>query len=166
MKLIMIRKIKYNCLKLLRIKQSDHQIVIGLLTGFFHCWFPTFGLGLFISIGLAKLLRGNIVGAIIAGTIGTFVWPFLFYLNYLVGSIVMKLFSFSSLNLNKVIDTPIKDLDYSQSAHHFNRLGNMSFSFIEGSIINSILFSIVAYFPLRFILKRYRSPLLRMLRRT
>ncbi|WP_438350471.1 DUF2062 domain-containing protein [Paenibacillus sp. FA6] len=166
MKLHFLRKLKYNCLKLLRIKQSDHQVVVGFIAGFFHCWFPTFGLGLLISVGLAKLLRGNLVAALIAGTFGTVIWPLLFYLNYVTGTIVMSLFSSPLIQLDEVIEIPITELGYSESAHQYSKLGNMSLYFIEGSIINSILFSVISYFILRFILKRYRRPLLKLIRST
>ena len=112
------------------------------------------------------MLRGNLVAAVIAGTFGTLIWPLLFYLNYVVGTIVMSLFTSPSIQLDEIMDTPITELDYSESAQHFSELGNMSLYFIEGSIINSILFSIVAYFILRFILKKYRRPLLKLLRST
>ncbi|OMF37785.1 hypothetical protein BK133_04440 [Paenibacillus sp. FSL H8-0548] len=165
MKLKLIRKLKYYSLKLLRIRKSDHTVAIGFIAGFFHCWFPTFGIGTLLSLGLAKLLRGNLVAAIIASTLGTLLWPFLFFLNYKSGFIMGSLFNSPNYQLEDALDEPIPEPDYSEAADHFNSISDIGLSFLTGSIINSILFSIIGYFIVRFVLKHYRLPLLKKLKR-
>ena len=66
----MLHKLKtyftYYGIRMLRIKKGDHRIAIGFAIGFFHCWFPTFGIGLPLSIAMARLVRGNMPSAILA----------------------------------------------------------------------------------------------------
>ncbi|OAB41730.1 DUF2062 domain-containing protein [Paenibacillus glacialis] len=154
MKLRIFRKLKYDSLRLLRIKKSDHLISIGFIAGFFHCWFPTFGIGILLSIGLARLLRGNIVAAVISGSLGTLMWPGLFFLNYKIGLVLISLFYFTSIQ-----GTP----EIAMTGISFGHLG---MNFLVGSIVNSIVFSIIGYFLLRFVLMKYRLPLLKRLKRT
>lgn len=160
----LIRRVKYYCLKLLRIKKSDHVIAIGFIAGFFHCWFPTFGIGMLLSIGLARLLKGNLAAAVISGTLGSFMWPLLFFMNYKVGFILKSLFHSPITELDEAISHPVPDPDYSETVDHISTFGKLGLHFLAGSIVNSIIFSIVGYFVLRFILKRYRLPLLQKLR--
>ncbi|MHA0858316.1 DUF2062 domain-containing protein [Paenibacillus sp. CMAA1364] len=166
MKLNILRNLKYNCLRLLRIQKSDHQIAIGFIAGFYFCWFPTFGLGLILSVAFSRLLRGNLIAAVVAGAFGTVLWPFLFYLNYLTGTLIMNVFSSTSRTIEEIVDSPLLDIDYADSAMNFNEIGHMGLNFIEGSIINSLLFSVVFYFILRFTLQKFRRPLLKKLRDT
>ncbi|MEC0092198.1 DUF2062 domain-containing protein [Paenibacillus macquariensis] len=154
MKIRIFRKFKYDSLRLLRIKKSDHLISMGFIAGFFHCWFPTFGIGLLLSIGLARLLRGNVVAAVISGSLGTVMWPGLFFLNYKIGFALLSLFYFSTIQGTH------------EGVMHHHRFGHMGMNFLVGSIVNSIVFSIMGYFLLRFVLMKYRLPLLKLLRRS
>lgn len=164
LKLKLIRRTKYYCLKILRIKKSDHKIAIGFISGFFHCWFPTFGIGMLLSIALAKLLRGNLAASIIASSIGSVLWPFLFFLNYKIGYILSSLTSSPSFELDEALAVPVPEPDYSEAADHFGSIANMGMNFLVGSLVNSLLFSIVGYYIVRYALKRYRQPLLKQLR--
>lgn len=158
------RKLKFYFLKLLRIRKSDHVVAIGFTAGFFHCWFPTFGIGMLLSVGLAKLLRGNIVAAVISGSIGSFLWPGLFFLDYKTGFMLEKLF-LPNLSLLHPWNKKVPEADYSETVDHLSSFGDIGLNFLAGSIVNSILFSIAGYFAIRFVLKHYRLPLLRKLKR-
>ncbi|MFX3632548.1 MAG: DUF2062 domain-containing protein [Candidatus Pristimantibacillus sp.] len=160
----LIRRAKYYCLKILRIKKSDHIIAIGFISGFFHCWFPTFGIGMLLSIALAKLLRGNLPASIIAGSIGSVLWPVLFFLNYKIGYILNSLLSSPSFELDEALAVPVPEPDYSETADHFGSIANMGMNFLVGSLVNSLLFSLLGYYLVRYALKRYRQPLLKKLR--
>jgi uncharacterized protein (DUF2062 family) len=165
MKLKLFRKLKYYSLKLLRIRKSDHTVAIGFIAGFFLCWFPTFGVGVLLSVGLTKLLRGNLVATLISSTLGSLLWPLLFFLNYKSGFIIGSLLHSPSYQLEDALEEPIPDPDYSEAADHFNSISDIGLSFLTGSIINSIFFSVIGYFIVRFALKHYRLPLLKKLKR-
>ncbi len=164
MKLRIFRKLKYDSLRLLRIKKSDHYISIGFIAGFFHCWFPTFGIGILLSLGLARLLRGNIAAAVISGSLGTIVWPGLFYLNYKIGFLLLSLFYFSSFQGNSLSIANLDPPDI--SPHYLSKFGHMGMNFVVGSVVNSIIFSVIGYFLIRFVLVKYRAPLLKRLKRS
>ncbi len=159
----MLRKFKYYCLRLLRIKKSDHVVALGSILGFLHCWFPTFIVGLPISLLLTRLLRGNLAACVIFSTIGSFTWPGLFYMNYKVG-----------FWLSRLVGTPAPHHPAENAANvappiahkagHFASFGHMGMTFLVGSIVNSIVFSIIGYFVIRFILNRYRPALITKLK--
>ncbi|WP_341280951.1 DUF2062 domain-containing protein [Paenibacillus sp. FSL H8-0537] len=159
----MLRKFKYYCLRLLRIKKSDHVVALGSVLGFLHCWFPTFIVGLPISLLLTRLLRGNLAACVIFSTIGSITWPGLFYLNYKVG-----------FWLNRLVGAPAADHPahaanavappLTHKAGHFASFGHLGMNFLIGSIVNSIVFSLLGYFVIRFILGRYRPTLVSKLK--
>ncbi|WP_040949293.1 DUF2062 domain-containing protein [Gorillibacterium massiliense] len=159
------RNAKYYTLRLFRTNKSDHNITVGFVAGFFHCWFPTFGFGMVISIGLAKLLRGNMVAAVISGMIGSFLWPALFFLNYKIGFLTRHLFVIPVNKLHRVIGHPVPDFSYTETAHHFSVLGRAGLNFLVGSCINSFVFSILGYFIVRFVLGKVRKPIMLRLTR-
>src|SRR5690606_24397682 len=82
------RRIRYYLIRLFRLKSSPHHVALGLMIGFIPSWFPTFGLGPFLSVSLAKFIKANKISALIGGVIGTPIWPLLFFLNYKVGSFI------------------------------------------------------------------------------
>lgn len=155
-----VKPLKYYCLRLLRIQKGDHMIALGFAIGFFPCWFPTFGIGLPLSLALARFVRGNIPAAILAATLGSFTWPMLFYLNYKTGFLLNKLFTSPSFNLDEAINEPVPESDYVDTANHYGNLSDIGWNFLTGSITNSILLTVVIYFIFRFIVRRYRAPLL------
>lgn len=68
------RKFKYKLIQLLRIRTGAHQIALGFVTVFFPCWFPTFGVGAALSIGITKLIKGNMLASLISATFGSILW--------------------------------------------------------------------------------------------
>jgi uncharacterized protein len=149
------RRIKYYLLRLFRLKASPQQVAFGLAIGFLPCWLPTFGLGPFLSIGLAKLTRANVVSAVVGGVIGTPFWPLLFLSNYQIGSVFFDKSSHID-ELEKVeylnaFNHTIKSIDSTHSAGYF---------FATGAIINMMLSFIVIYFTAYFLFKKYRLNIL------
>jgi uncharacterized protein len=57
------RKFKYNLVRILRVNDSPHQVALGFTLGFIPNWYPTFGLGVILSVGLAKSVKSNTVAA-------------------------------------------------------------------------------------------------------
>jgi len=153
------RKFKYNLVRLLRVNDSPHQVALGFTLGFIPNWYPTFGLGVILSVGLAKLVRANTVAAFVGGVIGSPLWPALFLLNYKVGSLL--------LDRSTRVDE-LEDVDYADALEHtldgVNSLFSKGFTFLEGAFINTVLFSIFFYFIVKFLFKMYRKGLLRMIR--
>lgn len=153
------RKFKYNLVRILRINDSPHQVALGFTLGFIPNWYPTFGLGVILSVGLAKLVKSNTVAAFVSGVLGAPLWPVLFLLNYKVGSLLLD-------KSTKVEE--LEDVAYADALEHtidgVNSSFSKGFTFLEGALINTILFSICIYFIVKFLFKMYRKGLLRRIR--
>lgn len=153
------RRIKFNIIRLFRLKSSPIQVALGLTVGFIPSWIPTFGLGPFFSVALAKLVRANTVSAIIGGIIGTPIWPLLFLLNYKVGSLI--------LDKNTMIDE-LHEIDYINAIHHtmegINEFPSIGFLFLAGAALNILISSILIFFITYFLFKTCRVWILNKIR--
>ena len=61
------RRFKYLLIKLLRLKDHSHKVALGFSLGSVVNFVPTFGFGLILSVGLAKLCKGNSIAGLIGG---------------------------------------------------------------------------------------------------
>ncbi|NMD68667.1 DUF2062 domain-containing protein [Bacillus sp. DNRA2] len=149
--------VKYYLLRLFRLKAGTHSIAMGLTLGFIPHWFPTFGVGALLSLGLAKLGRGNLVAAFLGGALGTAIWPFLFFLNYKIGSLLFRR------------STEITEL---KSAAHFDfshlsihGIGSGGLLFFTGALVNTLLSFLFMYLIVYTLFKKHRVNILYMLKR-
>ncbi|WHY01127.1 DUF2062 domain-containing protein [Neobacillus sp. DY30] len=153
------RRIKYNLVRLFRLKSSPHQVALGLTMGLIPSWIPTFGLGPVLSVGLAKLVRANTVSAIVGGIIGTPIWPLLFLLNYKVGSFILD---------RKTMFDKLEEVEYINAIYHtfagIVGLHSSGFLFVTGAVINILISSILIYLIVYFIFKKYRVKILNKIR--
>ncbi|TSI07671.1 DUF2062 domain-containing protein [Lysinibacillus sp. BW-2-10] len=150
------RKMKYYLIRLFRLKSSPHQVALGLSIGLIPNWLPTFGVGPLLSVGLAKLVKANTVAAFIGGVIGTLIWPLLFILNYQVGSFL--------LNRNIKIDEP-EEVEYIGAIQHtvegvVDGFHSSGFLFLTGATINIVISSLLSYFIMYFLFKKYNLQIL------
>jgi uncharacterized protein (DUF2062 family) len=151
----LLRRLKYYLIRLFRLKKGAKQIALGTVLGFFPCWFPTFGIGPMLSIALSKFAKANIPSAIISASLGSVLWPILFFLNYKTGALLYA----------KPGDLPgkIDDTDYLEPIEQVNTLQEVGVTFLVGSLVNSIVFSIVGYFFFYYIFNKYRIAILKKL---
>lgn len=145
------RKIKFHLIRLFRIKAGAHQVALGFTLGFIPHWFPTFGLGPILSLGLAKFARANLISAVLGGLIGTPLWPILFFLNYRSGSLL-------HMKSSKVDE--IKEVEYLGVVETVSNFHTGSTLFLTGALVNILLFSIPLYLIVYFIFKKYRVKIL------
>ncbi|WP_019419751.1 DUF2062 domain-containing protein [Paenibacillus sp. OSY-SE] len=153
------RKFRLTMIQMLRSKQGASKIALGIVFGFFPCWFPTFGIGPAMSIGLTKLVRGSVTGALLAAGVGSFAWPLLFYLNYAVGS----LWTSQGVNV-EVPDVRPGEGMYQEAAESVHSWQQMGMDFVIGAVLNSIVFTAVGYFIVRYLVHRYRHRFLWLVR--
>ncbi|WP_134701477.1 DUF2062 domain-containing protein [Ammoniphilus sp. YIM 78166] len=149
------RRLKYYLLRLFRLKAGPHQIAMGLTLGFVPNWFPTFGLGPMLSVGLAKLTGVNLIAAVIGGVLGAPIWPVLFLLNYKVGSLILS-------EPSKVND--IEEVDYYEAIDDTVGVASGSIQYITGTLVNVVLSSLLVYLSIYFLFRRYRLNILLKLR--
>ncbi|XEC93696.1 DUF2062 domain-containing protein [Paenibacillus tarimensis] len=161
----LLRKLRYNIILLFRQNKGAHQISLGFVIGFFPCWFPTFGVGPALSIALTKFVRGNIPAAVIAASLGSILWPVLFFMNYKTGTLLTGL---ASGDRDK-IPIPL-DMEegwpevYVEPAEHINSWGQAGIDFIVGSTFNSLIMTAVGYLIVRLLVTRYRFVILQLIR--
>jgi uncharacterized protein (DUF2062 family) len=159
------RKITYYLIRLFRIRQGNHQVALGFVLGFFPCWYPTFGVGPALSIGLSKLVRGNLPASVIAASLGSLAWPILFYTNYKVGYFlrILLIESSNSAEEEEVLEVTVPEVDYTETINFLETWGRAGMDFMAGAIFNSVLFSILGYGLIRWLLSKYRLRILRKL---
>jgi uncharacterized protein (DUF2062 family) len=74
--------------ELLRLKDTEHAIALGMAIGMFFGFTPLVGFKTLVAIGLARLLRANILAAAIAVTLHDVflpIFPFLLRIEYQIG---------------------------------------------------------------------------------
>jgi uncharacterized protein (DUF2062 family) len=152
------RPIYYYLIRLLRLKGSARIISIGFVMGFYPCWFPTFGVGPLLSVMITRWFRGSVVAASIAAALGSFLWPVLFYINYLSGSLLFKVINFSP-----AVTEQGDEIDYTKVAEETKKLTDVGVEFLLGGFINSIIFSFALYYLLVHLFSHYRTDLLKFL---
>ncbi|MGG4382838.1 DUF2062 domain-containing protein [Priestia megaterium] len=84
----LMRRFKFLIIKLLRLKDHSHKVALGFSLGSIVNFIPTFGFGLMISVGLAKLCKDNSIAGLIGGMLFMWAFPLLFYLNMVVGGYI------------------------------------------------------------------------------
>ncbi|RXZ84136.1 DUF2062 domain-containing protein [Paenibacillaceae bacterium] len=160
-----LRKLRVNLILILKQHRGAGQISLGLVFGLFPCWFPTFGVGVAISLGLARLFRGNLTASLLMASAGSVLWPVLFFMNYKIGKRLRQLFTGEDGNWRMPLT--FKDYwpdDYVEPAEDINSWADTGIDFLIGAMFNSVVMSVLLYIVSRIILSRYRLQLLRKLR--
>ena len=154
------RIIKYNLIRLFRLKSNPHQVASGVTIGFIPSWLPTFGLGPVLSVGLAKLVKANTVSALVGGVMGTLIWPLLFFLNYKIGSLLLDRKSrVDELDEVEYIDAIEHTYTGIASSH------SSGFIFLTGALFNILISSMLIYIIVYIMFKTYRVRVLHSIRR-
>ncbi|MHC1768242.1 MAG: DUF2062 domain-containing protein [Verrucomicrobiia bacterium] len=131
-----------HAIRLFRVKGESERIARGFALGLIVNFFPTFGFGVLISGVFARFLGGNTIAGIVGGSILTFSWPLLFYLNMRVGGLLFP----SPIVVDEVDDVTNASLD----ALVWGK------TFLVGSIWNSLVVGLFVYLLLRLLYTRIR----------
>lgn len=142
------RRTRYYLLRFSRLKASPHQVALGFTLGFIPNWFPTFGLGPVLSVGIAKLAKVNVFAAVMGGIIGTPLWPVLFLLNYRAGG----LFHDKPSKVDEIVE-----VEYIEAVNDtVGSIQSGSLQFLTGAFINILLSSMVLYLLVFMMFRIYR----------
>jgi uncharacterized protein (DUF2062 family) len=155
---VIIRRVKYYLIRLFRLKEGARQIALGFVFGLFPCWYPTFGIGPLLSIGLSKLVKGNVIASVISAALGSVIWLPLFLLNYQVGNSLKSLWKADEQHQRIVLE--IDDVEYSEPIKQINKFHDYGSDFLVGALFNSVIFSLIAYVIVYFIFSKYRNSIL------
>lgn len=122
----------YQSARFFRLSGSRERAARGFAIGLACNFYPTFGIGGFIAIFLARLFGGNAIAGFIGGSLLAVFWPVLFYLNIKVGGILVRP-PILVEDLDDVTPQTISALVWGQT-------------FAVGCIVNSFLAGATAYF--------------------
>jgi uncharacterized protein (DUF2062 family) len=140
------RRLKYYLLKLIRLKDSPKAVAGGLAWGGFVHFYPVFGVGPLLAVTMAKLSRVNMAAATVGWVVFMPLFPFFFYLNYLIGNLFVRV--------------PAEDLKIVMQSFINFRLEDyllVGKAFIIGSLLNSLVELVLIWTAGSFFLKRYRK---------
>jgi uncharacterized protein len=140
-----------QALRFFRLRDSRERGARGFAVGLACNFYPTFGLGAVISGFLAKLVGGNVVAGFIGGSTLAVFWPILFLLNMRVGGIFLR---------PPILVDDLEDV----TTQNINALV-WGKTFALGSVINSVIAALLAYFLFLLAYERIRPVALRWLRR-
>lgn len=133
-----------------RLKSSQGKAARGFAVGVACNFYPTFGLGGFLSGFLARLFGGDMVAGFIGGSLLAPLWPIIFYFNVRLGSLFIR-------------PPVILDDLYDVTPQTVNALV-WGKTFAIGSVINSLIFGLIAYFFFLFAYERTRPGAIHWLR--
>jgi uncharacterized protein len=143
------RRTRYYLLRVSRLKASPHEVALGVTLGFIPNWFPTFGLGPILSVGIAKLAKVNVFAAVMGGIIGTPLWPVLFWLNYQVGGLLH--------DKPSEVDQ-LEEVEYIEAVNDtVGSIQSGSLQFLTGTFINILVSSMALYLLVLMIVRIYRK---------
>lgn len=139
------RRARYHYLKILRIDDPPERIARGAAIGVLMGVLPTFGLGAFMAIGVAFVLRANKAAAVLGSFIvNPLTAPFFWTLSIVIGSLILGE-DYSSI-LAKV-----KDEGFFAGAEWTYLV------YMVGNIILSILFTLASYYLVKWAIIRHRA---------
>jgi uncharacterized protein (DUF2062 family) len=140
-----MRRFKFLLIKLFRLKDNAHKISLGFTVGFLINFIPSFGVGPLISAAGAKLFKGNPLAGFIGGVSLIWLFPFMFYLNVIVGNTLFPYGIFPSAAGMVPHGVPL-----GSSLH-------VGAAFLLGMLVNILFFGMVSYFLIFSIVQKYRS---------
>lgn len=148
-----LRNLKFLIIRLLRIKGNAHNISLGFTLGFLVHFIPSFGIGPIISTASAKLFKGNPIAGFISGVSLIWLFPFLFYLNVIVGETLFPYGIFPS-----AAGMPHHGASLEAGMH-------VGAAFFLGMVVNILLFGLIVYFSIYKIIQNYRYNFLIFIKR-
>ncbi len=85
-----LRLFRYYGLRIYRLNDTPSSVAIGIACGISMSFTPFIGLHLLLSAGLAKILGGSILAAMIGTLVGNpWTFPFVWYLIYKIGMFIL-----------------------------------------------------------------------------
>lgn len=148
------RRLKFYLLKLFRLHDSPKAVAGGIAWGAFVHFYPTFGFGPLIAVGMARLFGANMVAATVGWAVFMPLFPLFFYLNFLVGDMLTGV--------------PTENIWYAIQGMSSLRLKDILLlgkAFTLGFLVNGLLEVILLWWGGYVLFKRYRREALSLIRR-
>ncbi len=156
-----LRKARAKLKELLNLKGSPHTIALGAAVGIFWNFIPSLGIGPFLAIGLAKLLRASAVASLTANLATGIFIPVLYSMNMITGRLIkgekvetteieeslQDSFQESITIMEDIVEKPT-------SFFSLDTFQNFTSEFLVGAIVNAILVATIVYVIFWLILNR------------
>lgn len=161
------RYFRYQYLKILRLKDSPAKIAKGVALGVGLDFLPLPFISLVVAWVVAKLARLNTIAAVMtAAALKPAVFTIFFPFNVLVGELVLGRRTQIAPPQQVPVPEPTLSFDSLTNFFSVNTLKVLGPSFLVGSIINAVVWSLVVYvFLNRTLVFRHQSRLRRKSRR-
>lgn len=137
-------------IRFFRLRSSPDKAARGFGIGLACNFFPTFGLGGFISGFLARIFGGDMIAGFLGGSLLAPFWPLIFYVNIRVGGVFFR----PPVAVDELEDVTAQTVDALVWGQ----------TFAIGSVINSLIAGFAAYFLFLAAYERARPHALRWLR--
>lgn len=147
-----LRWMRYNFLKILRLKDGSEKIAKGVALGIAFNFLPTFGLGLFFAFIFAGLVRANQAAAVLSAILVKIGIPVFYLLNLAVGHLVIG---------DSVTADTSTAASLSLQHMQWGDLKHLGMPFLVGSVINAFWTGGLAYFLVLQAVEKYKIGRLR-----
>ncbi|KUO64688.1 MAG: hypothetical protein APF84_06095 [Gracilibacter sp. BRH_c7a] len=159
-----LRNIRTELVKILHLEDTPNAIALSVAIGVFWNFIPTIGLGVFVSILFAKLLKVRVVIAATANLATGFFIPFFYTLNLITGRILTGF----TVNLDEIGGTLGNSIEQSVTGIDevivnpklyflYDMFHSLSIDFVIGSITNAFLAACMIYISLWLVLKNRKK---------
>jgi uncharacterized protein len=145
---IVRRPLRYYYLRLLRQRDTPHQVALGLALGVFVGFLCPPGLHMFVALALAFALNANRIAAI-AGSwvVNPLTMPFLYFLFVVLGKFLL------GMEIGEQLPTPGK---WWEIVTNYRAHGRFLKVFMTGAVIAAVPAAVVSYALTHFVVERYR----------
>lgn len=138
------RYFRYQYLKILRLKDSPSKIAKGVALGVALDFLPLPFISLVVAWVVAKLARFNTLAAVMtAAALKPAVFTVFFPFNVLVGGLLLG--ERTQITPPQQVPEPSLSLDSLANFFSVNTLKSLGPSFLAGSVINAVVWSLVVY---------------------
>lgn len=139
------RRARYHYLKILRIDDPPERIARGAAIGVLMGVLPTFGLGAFMAIGVAFVLKANKAASVLGSFIvNPLTAPFFWTLSIVIGSLILGE-DYSSILARVKEDGFFAGAEWTYIVY------------MVGNIILSIIFTLASYYLVKWAVTRHRA---------
>ncbi len=159
-----LRNLRTELVKILHLEDTPNAIALSVAIGVFWNFIPTIGLGVFVSIFFAKLLKVRVVIAATANLCTGFFIPFFYTLNMVTGRLLTGL----NINLGEIESelgdsieisvTGIEEVIVNPKLYFlYDKIHSLSMDFVIGSIANAFLAAGLIYVIIWFLIKNRKK---------
>lgn len=158
-----LRNLRAELVKILHLQDTPNVIALSVAIGVFWNFIPVIGLGVILSILLARLLKVSVVTAVTVHFCTVFFIPFFYTLNVITGRLLTGI----NVNLDEISKmgdsieisvTGIEEVIVNPKSHLlYDMIHSLSIDFVIGSIVNAFLAAGLIYITLWFVIKNRRK---------